>query len=130
MPAETATIDTVKHGNRPPEGWALPAGRVDRRSREWRRRCELVETYSAALGGPSEIDAMMADKIATAADLAVVAELARARVMACEPDARIDDVVRAENAAGRAFRALGIKQASKPKRNLSDYLRDRSGAAA
>jgi hypothetical protein len=57
----------------------LPAGRFDKRTKEWRRRCELVEIYKAALGG--SVTPLLSVKIANAAEMAVIAETARADYM-------------------------------------------------
>lgn len=109
------------------DGRSLAVGMLDRRTKEWRRRGEFVAMFTQALGGRAAITPMQASKIETAAELAVAAELCRARFMAGEP-VTPDDLVRTANQAARAEKALGIV-ATKPKENkprLSDYLKGRA----
>ena len=97
--------------------------RFDRRTREWKRRCELVAAFEDALGGRLSISKPTALKIEVAAELAVVAELTRSRYLrgaAVSPD----DVVRTANQAMRAERLLGIDGEPKVAADsLDDYLR-------
>lgn len=85
------------------------AGRlVDRRSREWKRRVELVEAYVAAFGGPDAVDDVLASKIEMTAEMRVIAELSRAKFLADTGGVSLEDIVRLENQAARAERALAL----------------------
>ena len=100
---------------------------VDRRTREWRRRAQLVKLFTNELGGPSLLTAAQAVKVDTAAELAVIAELARASFMAGN-GVTADDVVRTSRAASLAEKQLGIdSRKAKTKRTLADVLRQHEG---
>ena len=75
----------------------------DRRTRAWRRRQALVAIFAAAVATP--ITEPMRLKIEAAAELATIAEQARADHLAGR-DLALDDVVRTANQAARAERAL------------------------
>ncbi|NTI03463.1 hypothetical protein G6K88_15675 [Agrobacterium rhizogenes] len=107
---------------------ALTNSLLDRRTHEWRRRAELMLMFADALGGPSKIDDMTASKIASAADMRVIAEIARARFLRGE-DISLDDVVRAERAAGLTEKALqiGVRH-GKRRRSPDDVFAGRSAA--
>lgn len=99
---------------------ALALNMLDRRTKEWRRRQELIHAFTAALGG--NVSVILADKVAAAAELAVIAEMTRASFMAGE-GATADDVVRCSNQAARAEKALGIDARRKPEKpSLDAYL--------
>ncbi|MER9763113.1 hypothetical protein [Mesorhizobium sp. M0138] len=85
----------------------LAQGMLDRRTREWRRRQELVDMFTQALGGADTLTLVTLSKVQTAAELSVAAELTRVRFMAGE-NISPDDVVRTANQAARAEKALGI----------------------
>jgi hypothetical protein len=104
------------------DGSSLAAGKLDRRTKEWRRRRELVCMFTQALGGRARIAPILASKIETAAELAVAAELCRAAYIAGDGVAA-DDVVRTANQAARAEKALGINAKIDAKPPLS--LRER-----
>lgn len=102
----------------------IAAATLDRRTRAWRRRCELVAAYSAAvdpagIGGPT-----LAVRIAAAAEARTVAELARAAYLRGEGDVPLDDVVRSERLALSLERRLGLdKLPAKPQGpTLAEYL--------
>ncbi|WP_284270759.1 hypothetical protein [Mesorhizobium huakuii] len=99
---------------------------LDRRTKEWRRRAELIALFTTAIGRDN-VSAILAGQIEAAAELAVVAEMTRAAFMAGS-GATADDVVRTANQAQRAEKALGIAARTKPQKpSLEAYL---SGAAA
>lgn len=122
MTATATLMDTASAAEAPAMGRALASNMLDRRTKEWRRRAELIATFTAALGGQAALSPILAEKVSTAAELAVAAEMTRSRFMrgdAVSPD----DVVRTANQAQRAERALGIDaRAAKPKPSLDDYL--------
>lgn len=105
---------------------------IDRRTREWRRRRELIAAFVAALGGRSAIPSLAMAKVEAAADLAVVAEVTRLRFLAGDAGVTADDLVRTANMAARAERALGIGQRStRPTGpDLRGYLAAKAQAAA
>jgi hypothetical protein len=115
-------MDRQSGGGIAPKGRPLAADLLDRRTKEWRRRCELIDQFTAALGGPQAVTGILAMKIEQAAELAVVAELARAAFIRGEA-MPADDVVRTANQAARAEKALGIKhRTAKPEPDLQSYL--------
>ncbi|PZV39745.1 hypothetical protein [Mesorhizobium kowhaii] len=126
MLADTAAIAAANVADSHVMSRPLAVDMIDRRTREWRRRGELIAVFTAALGG-SAVSPMLAAKIEAAAELAVVAEMTRAAFMA-GTGATADDVVRTANQAQRAEKALGIAARTKPQKpSLEAYL---SGAAA
>lgn len=113
------------HPNSPRDGWQMSAGVLDRRSRAWRRRCEIVEMFRAAVG--VDPDPVLAAKIDVAAELAVAAEIARARFLAGDGSVTADDLVRITNQAFRAETALNLSARQKPSRpDLGAYLASRA----
>ena len=48
---------------------------LDRRTRQSRRRAELIHAFTSALGGAGAIDDVLQAKVEVAAELAVVAEV-------------------------------------------------------
>lgn len=126
MLSDTATIAAASAPESPTNSRPLAIDLLDRRTREWRRRGELIGVFTAALGGGA-VSPILAAKIEAAAELAVVAEMTRASFMA-GAGAVADDVVRTANQAARAEKALGIAARTKPQKpSLEAYL---SGAAA
>ncbi|TPJ46841.1 hypothetical protein [Mesorhizobium sp. B2-7-1] len=125
--SDTSTIAAASDAESHANGRPLAVDMIDRRTREWRRRRELIAVFTAALGD-AVVSPILAAKIETAAELAVVAEMTRANFLA-GAGATADDVVRCSNQAARAERALGIAaRNSKPaKPSLDAYL---SGNAA
>ena len=84
-----------------------------------RRRRDLVETFMAALGGPSVVNELTQVTVRKAAELVVLAEATRAGML----NGGVTDIVgliRIEGEARRACRALGLKieAASGPPRGL------------
>lgn len=95
----------------------IPLGAVDGRSRIGRRIAELREIFTAAVieayGNP--VTALMLSRIETAAVMAACAAAGRERFLRGQLSP--DDLVRLENRAARAERALGLGQekTAKPK---------------
>ncbi|GLQ78081.1 hypothetical protein GCM10007881_15970 [Mesorhizobium huakuii] len=130
MLADNTPFTTDTHGrslaNAPAIGRGLGTVMLDRRTKEWRRRAELIALFTTAIGRDN-VSAILAGQIEAAAELAVVAEMTRAAFMAGS-GATADDVVRTANQAQRAEKALGIAARTKPQKpSLEAYL---SGAAA
>ncbi|RWD62550.1 MAG: hypothetical protein EOS36_14910 [Mesorhizobium sp.] len=127
MLSDTAAIAAASDADAHANGRPLAIDMLDRRTREWRRRRELIAVFTASLGA-TPISPMLSAKIETAAELAVVAEMTRASFMA-GAGAVADDVVRTANQAARAEKALGIaaRNARPAKPSLDAYL---SGSAA
>ena len=107
----------------------MVGGLVDRRTRAWRRRCELVDAFVAELGGRDQISAVLMAKVEAAAELAVVAEMTRAAFMRGAPDVTANDTTRAAAVAARAFSALGIGTRKPKAPSLSEYMASRGKAA-
>lgn len=105
-------------------------GVVDSRTPIGRRRRQLIETFTAALGGAGVVSEGQAIDIRKAAELTALAEQARARAMreGTGGAAQLSAMVRLESTAARAVKALGIKPGSaQPKRRtLADHLANRS----
>jgi cobalamin-dependent methionine synthase I len=73
-----------------------------------RRRRDLVETFMAALGGPSVVNDLTQVTVRKAAELVVLAEATRAGML----NGVVTDItalIRIEGEARRACRALGLK---------------------
>ena len=73
-----------------------------------RRRRDLVETFMAALGGPSVVNELTQVTVRKAAELVVLAEATRAGML----NGVVTDItalIRIEGEARRACRALGLK---------------------
>lgn len=125
MPATNPAEDRVVGSIYPAHavGRSLASGLLDRRTREWRRRCELVQAFIDALGGPDGISPVLQAKAETAAELAVTAELTRARFMAGDAICP-GDVSRTANQAVRAEKALGIgMKPAKPLPSFAERLK-------
>lgn len=104
-------------------GEPLAALLLDRRTSEWARRAELIELFSKAIGG--SVTPLQSSRIEKAAELAVVAERTRARLLAGETGISVDDVVRAERVAALAEKQLALGKASlpsKPRTSLREKL--------
>jgi hypothetical protein len=74
-----------------------------------RRRRDLVQTFTAALGGPDAVSAVTAMQIKKAAELVSMCELARAGVLSGQPVDMLA-LIRLEGCATRAVRVLGIEK--------------------
>ncbi len=81
----------------------------DGRSVLMRRRRDVFATLIEALGGEAAVSAATMLSVRRAADAISLAEEYRARALRGE-QVVLDDLVRLENAASRAVKALGIKR--------------------
>lgn len=128
LPAETATVTAGNGAGAPSKPGAFAAGLFDRRTRQWRRLCELIDLYTLALGGSEAVDPVLEVKVESAAEMRVIAELARARHLSSAGDVTLDDVVRVERQAERAERAIEARQAKPAGPTLADYIADKGEA--
>lgn len=126
MPAISPKVPPSTPSNAPRHGWSLPVRILDRRSREWKRRAEIIETLAAQFDASQVTDGLRR-QIEAAAELLTIAELARARYLAGE-GVSLDDVVRVERAAGLAEKRLAQHRQKPAKPNLSAYLAAKAAA--
>jgi hypothetical protein len=80
----------------------------DGRTRQGRRRRDLVTIYINALGGRAAVSELQLVTVRKAAELTTAAETVRARVLTGDAS-DLDALVKLEGEARRAVRALGIK---------------------
>jgi hypothetical protein len=73
-----------------------------------RRRRDLVDAFTAALGGEDALSDVAAMYVRRAAELLTMAEMARAAMLNGQPTDMLA-LVRLEGAASRAVRLLGVK---------------------
>jgi hypothetical protein len=110
---------------------SLSKGTLDGRTLVARRRRELIAVYTAALGGAESLSEGQRIDIRKAAELTALAEQARARAMreGITGAGDLADMVKLENAAARAVKALGIKAATTANRivPLRERLRGGTG---
>ena len=94
---------------------------IDGRTRSGRRARELARQFERALGNDLTDGQRLA--IARAATLTAIAEDRRTRALAGEP-VLLDDLVRIENLASRAVKALGLDRKREPtaQLDLKSYL--------
>ena len=106
-------------------------GVLDGRTQVAKRRRELIDVYTAALGGPAVLSAGQQIDIRKAAELTALAEAARARAMreGFTDAGELSAMVRLESSASRAVRTLGIKTAAAANRTipLRERLRGATG---
>jgi hypothetical protein len=96
-------------------------GRFDGRSVEGRRLRDLFRSYSAQLGNPDDAGAVA--MIMSAAEQVIGAERVRSQYFAGK--AVYDEVIRAEGAANRALKRLGLtRPAAQPRKSLAEKLMD------
>jgi hypothetical protein len=100
---------------------------LDGRTIAARRARELANGFATELGGTITASHRLA--IERAAALVSLAEDAQARRLAGEPGISLEDVVRVDNAAARAVKALGIKPGPGPK-SLEDLASRAAGPVA
>lgn len=132
MYADTAgTIDASNAPDTPGMiGKCGPLARrlLDKRSREWRRRGEVIAALSAAIGEAAN-DPDIQARIEAAAELRVIAETARARSLRGD-NVSLNDLVRVERAASLAERRLGLSVGPRPKTSepldLAAFMRKES----
>jgi hypothetical protein len=108
MTAQPSTVRS-RIGNQPSR---LPT--LDGRSAEARRLRDVTSTFVTALGGSDQISAIVMMDVARAAQLQVIAEQLRERSLkvGAAGGTNIVELIRAENAAARARKSLGIKSAA------------------
>ena len=90
-----------------PSGYSTPVRRftrIDKRSRAWRRRCELITLFSAQLPGITETTLLEVERLA---DLTVAAETKRAAMLAGDP-VDLFGLARIENTVSRMLWQLGL----------------------
>jgi hypothetical protein len=92
-------------------------GILDGRTQVARRRRELIDLYSAALGGPASLSPGQVIDIRKAAELGALAEQARARALrdGTADASELSTMVRLESTAARAVRALSLPKAGPAK---------------
>jgi hypothetical protein len=108
-------------------------GVLDGRTLVARRRRELIEIYTIAMGGPASLGPGQKIDVRKAAELTALAEAARARAMreGATGAGELTAMVRLEGMAARAVRALNIKpQTAQPKPSLADYVASKRAEAA
>jgi hypothetical protein len=97
---------------------------LDGRTVAARRAKELAAGFAAELG--STITATQRFAIERAAALVALSEDAKARRLSGDPTISLEDLIRVDNAAGRAVKALGIKPGAGPHKEpgaaLDEYL--------
>jgi hypothetical protein len=102
---------------------------LDGRTVAARRARELAKGFEAELGGTVTVSRRFA--IERAAALVALAEDAKARRLAGDAAITLEDVVRVDNAAARAVKALGIKPGAPAKvPTLQEHLARRAAALA
>jgi hypothetical protein len=107
----------------------LTLDHLDYRTCASRRARELVEAFRAELGGAVSVTQRLAIERASA--LMALAEDTKARRLAGADDVSLEDLVRIDNAAARAVKALGIGKAAGAKPpSLADYIAARGGGGA
>jgi hypothetical protein len=103
---------------------------LDGRTVNARRVRDLAVTYTAAVGGTAAVDAMQRELILKAAQLNVAAEDMRRRSLKGEA-VDIASLVKLENLAGRAVRALNLGAKRKaPTQDLHSYLASKAAGRA
>jgi len=107
-----------------PKGKGLAVLVLDRRTKEWRRRGEMVAMLMDQLGG--SVSEGLQRQINATAEMLVIAEIARARFLAGEAGISLDDVIRAERTAGLAEKRLSqhMRKSSSSRRSLADIIKD------
>jgi hypothetical protein len=102
---------------------------LDGRTVAARRARELARGFEAELGGTATASRRFA--IERAAALVALAEDAKARRLAGDQSVTLEDIVRIDNSAARAVRALGIKPNAQPRQqSLAEYLKSLAPAPA
>jgi hypothetical protein len=98
-----------------------------RRQQEAQRRRELIDSYTAALGGADRVGVIVMQDIERAADLVLLAREMRAGVR--QGTAKVSDLTRLEGAADRAVRRLNlpvsgpkVSRYGEPVPTLQDYF--------
>lgn len=81
-------------------------GHLDMRTRAGKRTTALAKTFAAELGG--QLTSAQRLAVERAATLVAIAEDARIRRLAGDTSVSLQDIVRLDNNANRAMRALGL----------------------
>jgi hypothetical protein len=84
-------------------GWRF--AKIDKRTRQWRRRSELISLYREQLDG--QLSGTNALDVERLADSVVLAETTRAKMLAGEP-VDVFGLARLENTVSRMLWALGL----------------------
>jgi hypothetical protein len=111
-------------------------GAVDGRTLVARRRRELIDVYTAALGGLAALTEGQQLDIRRAAELTALAEQARARALreGTGDAAELSAMIRLEGMAARAVRALDLPKAggktTEPVADLQAYLARAGGSSS
>jgi hypothetical protein len=104
---------------------------VDGRSAAGRRRRDLVDALITSLGGIAQVSPLRLAQVRRAAELQALAEEARAKAFTASAGAsELETVIRLENLANRAQRALGLKEQSSAGPTLAEYLAEHYGQPA
>lgn len=106
-------------------------GTVDGRTLAARRRRELINAYTVALGGIEAISVSRLVDVRRAAELVALAESERAKALRGEA-VDLSALIRVEGAADRAVRRLGIKPGAVPSRplTLAEYAKAKAAGKA
>jgi hypothetical protein len=105
---------------------------LDGRTLVARRRRELIDVYTAALGGLTALTESQSVAVRKAAELTALSEQARADAMreGTSDPIKLSAMIRLESTAGRAVKALGIKPSARKLRTIEDYLQERAAKTA
>jgi hypothetical protein len=105
---------------------------LDGRTLVARRRRELIDVYTAALGVAAALTESQRVAVRKAAELTALSEQARADAMrqGISDPIRLSAMIRLESTATRAVKALGIKPGERKLRTIDDYLQERAAKAA
>jgi hypothetical protein len=126
--SEQSQSASSRGGVRP--GAGRPVGTLGPRAARVRRRRELIEAYSNALGGDAKLTEGQRVDIRKAAELVALAEDARALALQEGPGSAgaISAMVRLESASARAVRALRLPTPNHaaPVQTLAEYLAQRT----
>jgi hypothetical protein len=118
-----------KHRSRATNDLYKIAG-VHEQSQAGRRYGDLVRSFVAALGGEAGLNEYQRMAVRRAGELTVAAEMERAKMLRGEP-VDCEHLVKIDNNAARAVRALGIKpRATAPTVPLRDRVGRPAGGSA
>jgi len=120
MTARTGALSIPVAERKPSKG-----GAVDGRTLVARRRRELIEIYSIALGGPAALSKGQLIDVQRAAELTALAEARRSQALqkGAGDASELSALIRLESTAARAVRALNLPvggAVAKPQ-TLADY---------
>lgn len=126
MDARSISVRQQSADKRPSQG-----GILDGRTLVARRRRELIDIYTTALGGPAALSEGQRIDIRRAAELVALSEAARARAMreGTGDASELSAMIRLESTAARAVRALNIKTGVgnvEPVADLQAYLANKA----